>query len=126
MTGKDDIRQKVEQTMAGMDKMEDLEAGPYFFQKVQARLREQERQVLPGFLGWVNTMVLRPAVLTVIILINLVSAVVLLRGGGGQPEVSTSGEQISYAAAFVADYSLGSSQDSLDDYFREKTGEGGE
>lgn len=126
MTAKDDIRQKVEQTMACMDKMEDLEAGPYFFQKVQARLQEQERQTLPGFLGWVNTMVLRPAVLTIIILINLVSAVVMFRGGGTQPTVSTTGEQMSYAAAFVADYSLGSSQDSFDDYFREKTGEGGD
>lgn len=125
MTGKDDIRREVEQTMASMDKMEILEAGPYFFQKVNARLRQHERQTLPGFLGWVNTVVLRPAVLTIIVLINLVSAVVMFRGGGGETTVSTTEKQISYAAAFVADYYLGDSQDSFDDYFREKTGEGG-
>ena len=74
------VREEVEKTMSLLDRMENLEAGPFFYTRVEAKLRSKEREKkikLPGFLG---AGVLKPALLVLLLMINLVSAVFFLVG----------------------------------------------
>ena len=72
------IRDEVEKTMSLLDRVEKLEAGPYFYTRVESRLRSREKEEkakLPGILG---VRVLKPAFLVLLLMINIISAVFFL------------------------------------------------
>ena len=78
MTKEDRVREEVEKTMSLLDRMENLEAGPYFYTRVEAILRgreKEEKMKQPGIFG---VKVLKPAFLALLLLVNLVSAVFFL------------------------------------------------
>jgi len=74
------VREEVEKTMSLLDRMENLEAGPFFYTRVEARLRSKEREEKlkqPGIFG---VKVLKPALLALLLVANLISAVFFLVG----------------------------------------------
>jgi len=100
MAGKQRVNEEVEKTLSLMDRMERLEAGPYFYIRLEARLQEarlqearlqearlQEaqlrsvaeapRQWLPSFLGG---RILQPVMLALLMVINIVSVVYFAAG----------------------------------------------
>lgn len=80
MDKKKRIEQEVEETLAVMDRLDRLEAGPYFYTRVQARMRSRDKEktgIIPGP-GWWS--ILKPVMMTLLLLVNLVSAAFFLMG----------------------------------------------
>lgn len=104
MNKKERINKQVDQTLELMDRLETLEAGPYFYTRLQARLREAERETGNRLIAIFNVRRLQPALLLLLLVINIVSAVFFLAApktaAPGQEDYST------YAAAFLEDYTL--------------------
>ena len=72
------VREEVEKTMSLLDRMENLEAGPYFYTRVEARLRSKEIEEKTKHPGIFVVRVLKPALLVLLLLVNLFSAVFFL------------------------------------------------
>ncbi len=81
MDKREEVRQEVDRIMESMDGMEKLAAGPYFYTRVEARLksrREEERKWMPGQSA--SRRVLRPAFLALLVLVNVISGIIFLMG----------------------------------------------
>lgn len=109
MAKQDLVREKVEETLASLDRMERLDAGPAFFSKLQARLgAEAERPVrfrLPNLLA----PALRPALLAILVLVNILTVVFVAKAGARRE-----GLEKATVMAVAADYSLGQNLDEFD------------
>lgn len=75
-------REEVEKTMSLLDRMENLEAGPYFYTRIEARLRSKEREEKTKLWGFPGARVLKPALLLLLLMINLISVFFFLKGSG--------------------------------------------
>ncbi len=136
MSEVEQIRNEVEKTMTSMDHMDTLEAGPYFYTRLQARMRAMETEAKPSLWELLGARVLRPAVLTLLLLINIISVSFMLVTGGpttqeitraAPPSQTTGTEQKqSYAEIFAANYSLMDSPQTINDVVVEKVGGGEE
>ncbi len=103
------LRDEVDKTLGIMDQMEPLDAGPYFYTRLQAKLHSLEKEKkkwLPHFLesaGLIYVKKLRPVMLALLIGINVISAVFFLV----ESKSTRSGEKDqAILSAFVKDYSL--------------------
>lgn len=76
------IREEVDLTLKAMDRMQDIEAGPYFYTRLEARLNSRKKEIRSWLPGLGGTRVLRPVMLSLLLLVNLVSAVFFLSGPG--------------------------------------------
>lgn len=88
MDKKKRIEQEVEETMKAMDRLDRLEAGPYFYTRLEARLKSRQKEktgILP-VPGWFR--LLKPVMMTLLVLINLVSATYFLIEPGDSSEAS--------------------------------------
>ena len=114
------VQEEVEKTMACLDQMENLEAGPYFYTRVESRMRSKKREEkikLPGFLG---VRVLKPALLLLLLMVNLISVILLLEKSGDTELVED--KYRSHASQLAREY--WPSQDSYDISVTEKMTEG--
>ena len=76
------VREEVEKTMSLLDRMQNLDAGPYFYTRVDARLRSKEREKRTILSGFPGARVLKPALLLLLLIINLISVFFFLKGPG--------------------------------------------
>ena len=111
------IQDEVERTMACLDGLERLEAGPDFLARVRRRVAGEDRQPVPT--PWRRPFfapLLRPALLAVLILANLFTIVLVARAGRTRDAARAASVQ-----AVASDYAL--TQD-LDDLYgaTEETG----
>jgi hypothetical protein len=109
MAKQDLVRDKVEETLASLDRMERLDAGPAFFSKLQARLgAKTEKPVRPGWfrLPKVFAPALRPALLAILVLVNILTVVFVAKTGTQQKEVEKAS-----VMTVAADYSLSQNLD---------------
>ncbi|MCK4761304.1 MAG: hypothetical protein KAW12_03830 [Candidatus Aminicenantes bacterium] len=103
------IRDEVNKTLEIMDRLEDIEAGPYFYTRLEAELRSRQRAkkgLLPDMSQLAHVFsgrVLRPALLTLLMIINIFSAAFFLLESGAAPS-GREKEQASLSA-FVEEYS---------------------
>ncbi len=110
------VQEEVEKTMSLLDRVENLEAGPYFYTRVEARLRQIEREEKTKQPGIFGVRVLKPALLVLLLIVNLFSAVFFLveSGDTGQAEK----KYRSYVSQLVGEY--WPSQDTYDISVTEK------
>jgi hypothetical protein len=117
MAKQDHVRAKVEETLASLDHMEQLQAGPAFISRLQARLAAgagqpaQSRRLFR--LPQVYAPVLRPVLLALLILVNLLTVVFVARTSAAQGKA----EKTSILTV-AKDYSLDQNLDEL--YFAGK------
>jgi hypothetical protein len=103
------IEDEVRATLASLDNVPDIEAGPYFYAKVRQRLMDAD-SMPSGFLArWVFQGRLAPAVLGLVVLANLVTVSLTL----SKPRVETSGRDAGIEVIGEA-YSLGESSSAFD------------
>lgn len=102
MSKRNRVRDEVEKTMSLLDRLENLEAGPYFYTRVAAKLRSREREEQirqPVFWG---AGVLKPALLTLLLAVNFISAGLFLLKPG---DTGVTGETYrSHAAQLAGEY----------------------
>ncbi|MCP5046653.1 MAG: hypothetical protein GY940_05750 [bacterium] len=83
MDKREKIREKVDRTLEAMDHMEKLETGPYFYTRVEARLKNRRKQEARQWMpGNIFGRALRPVLMTLLLLLNVVSGIVFLLGPG--------------------------------------------
>lgn len=109
------IRDEVEKTLACMDNLEKLEAGPYFYTLVEARLREAVKKRRP-FMESIGALAFKPVALTLIIVFNVLVTVLALQGPGEPAAAEQLNETKAVAAVFAADYSLTDESSPYEDY----------
>jgi len=107
---KEKIDREVQKTLECFDQVEQIEAGPSFFSRIQGKLRENEEKPGFQFAPPLKFGFLRTTFLLFIITVNLVLAILVLQKGKSQPENRT--EYISVIASY---YDLKS--DSMDSLF---------
>lgn len=107
MNKEDRIRENVEKTLDMIDRLEAPKAGPYFYTRLEAELRSREKESrgwLPGTLGMGR---LRPVLVTLLLLINVISAAFFLVEPNTVPAGKAGDSEYGdYASVFLEDYSL--------------------
>ena len=73
------LTREVEKTMASLDHFEAIKAGPDFYSQVDKKIRNLSKPQKNSFKPRFGFPLLRPALLIIIILFNLVSIVLLLQ-----------------------------------------------
>lgn len=72
------INKKVEETMAYLDKQEAVEAEPFFFTRLEARLAKQDEHIHnPGFFLF-KSVQLKPIFVGIILLLNIIAVSVVI------------------------------------------------
>jgi hypothetical protein len=103
MDKKERIEEEVQKTLQCFEDFEKIEPNPFFLTRLKARIRsleaEQAHTLLPGRRVWF----LHPAVLSLLIVANLFSAILVLRGSATHMETDTRSQ---YIAAFAEEYLL--------------------
>ena len=104
------LHEEVDRTLEMMDRLEDIEAGPYFYTRLESKLHSRDREKRPwlpavsGILDILHVKGLRPALLMFLIMVNVISALFFL--AQSKDTRSPCEEYRSYIAVFVEDYSL--------------------
>ena len=95
------IEEEVEKTLACFESFEPVEPNPFFSTQLRARIREfEEQKALARQPRW-SPGVLRPALLSIFLVLNVVSAVYLFQG-----QTQSADSRSQYLAAFSEDYAL--------------------
>lgn len=100
------LQEKVDRTLEMMDRMESLKAGPHFYARIESKLCSREREKRHGLsnISRIFDRGLRPVFATLIIVINVISAVFFLVES---PNTRTSHEEYqTNISTFLEDYSL--------------------
>jgi hypothetical protein len=102
------IQEEVDMTLEIMDRMETLEAGPYFYTRLETKLRSREREKKYGWpqIAPLWDRGLKPLLLTLLILINVTSAVFFLVQSQSQYDRANQEQYQTDISAFIQDYSL--------------------
>ena len=110
MDKKERIEEEVEKTLQCFEDFEKLEPNPFFLTRLKAKIRsfeaEQERTIQPGRRLWF----LHPAVLSLLVVLNLFSAILVFRGSDTHMETDSRSQ---YIAAFAEEYSLNQEDSNL-------------
>jgi hypothetical protein len=102
MKSKEQIEQEVMKTLQCFEQRIPLESNPFFSTRVLARVRNLEEEKKARSLRKVFSLgSLRPALLTLIIVLNVVSAIIILRGNQNQTTVRDQ-----YFTAFADEYAF--------------------
>ena len=107
MDKEDRIREKVEETLGLIDRLESPGAGPYFYTRLEAELRSREKESRGWLRGQSAAGRLRAVFVTLLLLINVVSFVLFL----AKPKTVPAGkagydEYGEYASVLLEEYSL--------------------
>jgi hypothetical protein len=104
------IEKEVEKTLQQLDRFEKLENDPFFYTRLQAKLKGmQDRPILSVTESFVSRY-LRSAFLVLLFVLNLVSAMVVFHNHNSQSD-----SQITNISSFADEYSL--NDKSYDNYF---------
>jgi hypothetical protein len=95
------IEEEVEKTLRCLDEMDQIESSPYFLARLQARIREMEEEKPSFFTRLFGGRGLRPALLGLMVVLNLVSTVLIWQRTHGR-----STDRSQYLSALVDEYSL--------------------
>ena len=90
MATQDLVRKNVEETLASLDRLERLDAGPAFLSKLQARLEAEVKKTVPSPRpGFFPVLIprLRPVLLGLLILINILTVVFVARASRYREEM---------------------------------------
>jgi hypothetical protein len=83
MSKKEKIEQEIQKTLDQFENTEQLPPNPYFYSRVQARLKETGKQ------QHIFSAILRPALLTTLVAVNLGTAYWYLTGNEQQSQINT-------------------------------------
>ncbi len=75
------VDDEVSKTLASLESLEEIDVGPYFFSHLQANLNSASDTPEPLILRFLPAGRLGPALLAVVVVLNIFTAVVILRGG---------------------------------------------
>ncbi len=106
MSRKEKIEQEIKKTLEQFDSAERLPPNPYFYTRVQARMEESRRQ------HRIISAVLKPALFTILVAINLSTAVWYL---GGSDQISQADTRAELTEVLAGDLKLDSNQNNLFD-----------
>jgi hypothetical protein len=82
-----DIPEEVEKTLNAMDSMDRLEAGPFFYVQIQAKMAQRRKAKASRWFPAIHgDTILRPVLLVMLILVNVLSAYFFL---AQPPQVTT-------------------------------------
>jgi hypothetical protein len=81
---KKQIEEEVKKTLDLLDQVEEIEPNPYFYTRLQGRLRNQEAEQRSALFHIFRAKNLRLAFLAIVIVINIVSGIVFLQNGSYQ------------------------------------------
>jgi hypothetical protein len=105
MTKQDLVREQVEETLASLDRLERLDAGPAFFSRLQARLGAEAEKPVHSSLFRLPR-VFTPVLLAILVLVNILTVVFVAKAGAHREEVEKAS-----VMAVAHDYSLNQSLD---------------
>lgn len=83
---KKQIEGEVKKTLELLDQIEEIKPNPYFYTRLQARLKKQEAErkgKTAGIFSWEK---LRPAFLTVVVVINIISGILFIQENNSSAE----------------------------------------
>lgn len=106
MNKEDRIEQEIAKTLACLDNIENIEAGPYFYSRLRAKLETPVEPREHWYRRLFGMQLLRPAFLILLVVVNLITAVLVLQNKSGS--VDYRGEHLS---AVAEEYSLHSTKD---------------
>ncbi|PWB74038.1 hypothetical protein C3F09_04520 [candidate division GN15 bacterium] len=86
------VDDEVSKTLASFESLEEIDVGPYFFSRLQANLSSTVDTPEPLVLRFLHAGRLFPALLVVMVVLNVVTAVVILRNGRSNSAVSGSSD----------------------------------
>lgn len=98
MQNEDKINEEVEKTLNALDEQEYLDGNPYLFTRLQAEIESPKLEAR----GFLFGKVLRPAILLIIVIFNILTGVYLIDSAN---QTSTSVEQ-QYFSKISSEYSL--------------------
>ena len=73
------VDREVQQTLASLNNVDDIEAGPYFYTQLKAQVDSLEQRKLPWPAKILFGSRLAPSLLALVVLLNVLSVVVILR-----------------------------------------------
>lgn len=103
MKKREKIQEEVEKTLRCLDEIEQIESSPYFHARLQARIRGMEEEKAPFITRLFGVRGLRPALLGLVVILNLVSTALIWQRTRGR-----STDRSQYLSALVEEYSLDS------------------
>lgn len=101
MTKNENIEQEIERTLLCFDEAERLKADPFFYTRLQTRIKDLEERKGFSLQGLLNVKVLRPALLTLVIVMNIVTTFVVFQKVDRQTDYRDQ-----YLTSFAEEYSL--------------------
>jgi hypothetical protein len=101
MKTRERIEEEVEKTLRCLDEIEEIEPSPFFSARLQAGIRELEEEKVSFLTRLFGVRGLRPALLGLMVVLNLVSAVLIWQRTHGR-----STDRSQYLSALVEEYSL--------------------
>lgn len=107
---KERIEKEVEKTLQQLDQFEKLESDPFFYTRLQAKMKSTQNQHNQSAIFSFAGRYLRPAFLILLLVLNLISALVVL-----QNRNSGSDSQSTNISSFADEYSI--NDNSYDEYF---------
>jgi hypothetical protein len=115
MDRKEYIEEEITKTLKCLDQIERIEGSPFFYAHLQAKIRSLENQRENAVFKIFNTNTLRPAFLTLIVVLNLVFLTLVFQQGAYQSENQE--EYISVLSVLASEYGL---DESNSDFFNAK------
>ncbi len=76
---KDQVEQEAEQTLRILDTLENIDVGPYFFERLKANLESPSEPREADLLRLILGSRLAPALFAVVLVVNILTAAVVLR-----------------------------------------------
>jgi hypothetical protein len=110
MDKKTRIAEEVEKTLQCFEDFEKIEPNPFFLTRLKARIRSFEGEKERVSHSEWSIRGLRPALLCLLVVINIFSAILVFQGKDSQTETDTRSQSI---AAFAEEYSLNQQDDDL-------------
>ena len=110
MNKQERIEEEIEKTLHCFEEFETLEPNPFFLTRLKAKIRNSEaEQARSGESGW-NVWSLRPILLSILVVLNLFSAILVYRGHERQTAPDARAQ---YLAAFAQEYALTQEDDAF-------------
>jgi hypothetical protein len=108
MTEKERIKHEVEKTLQCFDDIERIEPKPFFFTRLKAEINSLEMEKTRARQRAWSFGSLRPALFSLLIVLNLLSAIAIFRGYDTQTD-----DRSEYLAAFAEEYALSQETEDL-------------
>ena len=75
------MEEQIRQTLSSLDNIEDIDAKPYFYARLKARIDANEKTDAPGVVRFLLGGRLAPSLLAIVLLLNVLTVAVVLRDG---------------------------------------------